>query len=182
MFIHFSRFFTIIIYLGGHSGTSLNVQPADSYRVEHWRGNGPTNANCDGMWDLAVTDQTNGEVLVHLNEGWGTFSPEQSFASGQGPIFVGSGDLDLLGRDDLAIINGVDEDVTILLNKECEDVRVCGEEEDAAAVFVCIDEPVTLEAPEGFSLYRWNDGSSARTLTFNPSPGLTEMSASSTWR
>ena len=32
-------------YLGGHTGTSLTVAPADSYRVEHWIA-GETVANC----------------------------------------------------------------------------------------------------------------------------------------
>ncbi|MEL6985746.1 MAG: hypothetical protein AAFO29_25180, partial [Actinomycetota bacterium] len=35
-------------YLGGHSGLSLNVAPADSYRVEHWAAGQATNATCDG--------------------------------------------------------------------------------------------------------------------------------------
>ena len=34
-------------YLGGHSSLSINVDAADSYRVEHWLA-GQTNANCDG--------------------------------------------------------------------------------------------------------------------------------------
>jgi len=35
-------------YLGGHSGTTLNVEAADSYRVEHWNTGQVTNATCDG--------------------------------------------------------------------------------------------------------------------------------------
>jgi len=35
-------------YLGGHSGLSLNVSAADSYRVEHWLTGQATNAICDG--------------------------------------------------------------------------------------------------------------------------------------
>ncbi|MGI9597860.1 MAG: hypothetical protein ACR2QK_16975, partial [Acidimicrobiales bacterium] len=34
-------------YLGGHSTTSLTVDPADSYRVTHWLS-GRTTATCDG--------------------------------------------------------------------------------------------------------------------------------------
>ncbi|MEM9652164.1 MAG: hypothetical protein AAGA65_08710 [Actinomycetota bacterium] len=35
-------------YLGGHTGTSLSVGSADSYRVEHWARGVATNALCDG--------------------------------------------------------------------------------------------------------------------------------------
>ena len=49
-------------YLGGHQSTNLNVQAADSYRVEHWAGNGATNANCAGagavVFDCSVAGGT----------------------------------------------------------------------------------------------------------------------------
>ncbi len=35
-------------YLGGHTGTSLGVAGADSYRVTHWLGGFATRATCDG--------------------------------------------------------------------------------------------------------------------------------------
>lgn len=35
-------------YLGGHTTTSLTVDAADSYRVEHWNNGPATNALCGG--------------------------------------------------------------------------------------------------------------------------------------
>ncbi len=46
-------------YLGGHTGTTLNVEPADSFRVTHWLGSGPTRATCDGeavTFDCSVSN------------------------------------------------------------------------------------------------------------------------------
>jgi hypothetical protein len=50
-------------YLGGHTSTSLPVAAADSYRVEHWAGNGATNAVCEGAGVAAFACSAAGGTL-----------------------------------------------------------------------------------------------------------------------
>lgn len=56
-------------YLGGHAGPSLNVSGADSYRVEHWAGNGATNAVCDGPGAVVFSCSVTGGVLTWTDIG-----------------------------------------------------------------------------------------------------------------
>ena len=56
-------------YLGGHSGTSLTVTAADSYRVEHWAGNGATNAVCDGPGAVVFSCSVAGGTLSWTDVG-----------------------------------------------------------------------------------------------------------------
>jgi hypothetical protein len=56
-------------YLGGHSGTSLSVQAADSYRVEHWLTGAASNTTCEGAGPVAFTCSVSAGVLSWTDAG-----------------------------------------------------------------------------------------------------------------
>ncbi len=76
--------------------------------------------NGDGMLDLAVANEFDGTVSVLLNQGGETFGPQTLYAVGSEitsePTSVAVGDFNGDGRPDLAIANGGDNTVVVLLN------------------------------------------------------------------
>ncbi len=77
--------------------------------------------NGDGKPDLAVANFNSGTVSVLLNTTpvgttTPTFAPQQTFTVGNHPIAVVTGDFNGDGKSDLAVINGSDSTVSVLLN------------------------------------------------------------------
>lgn len=86
-------------------------------------GTGPTSVGVgdfDGLngLDLAVTNFIGGDVTLLLNDGAGGFTPGTGspFTVGDRPTAVGFGDFDGANGLDLAVANGLSNDVTVLLN------------------------------------------------------------------
>jgi hypothetical protein len=89
-------------------------------------GSGPrslvaADINSDGKPDLAVTNINDKTVSVLLNTtpmggGTATFAPQQTFAVGTEPISVAAADLNGGGKPDLAVVNIVDNSVSVLMN------------------------------------------------------------------
>src|SRR5579883_1564356 len=77
--------------------------------------------NGDGKPDLAVANFNSGTVSVLLNTTpvgttTPTFAPQQTFTVGNHPIAVVTRDFNGDGKSDLAVINGSDSTVSVLLN------------------------------------------------------------------
>lgn len=85
-------------------------------------GNGPrsvavADVNGDGKPDLAVTNFGGGDVTLLLGNGDGSFTPATGspFAVGPNPYYLGVGDFNNDGFEDLAIPNSGTSNLTILL-------------------------------------------------------------------
>jgi len=74
--------------------------------------------NGDGDLDLVIAS-TSGVVGVMLGNGDGTFAPSSSYAAGNNPASVFAADLDADGDLDLAVANSGDDNVSLLLNRDC---------------------------------------------------------------
>jgi tetratricopeptide (TPR) repeat protein len=78
--------------------------------------------NADGITDLAVLTSNNaptlpGNVVVFLGGANETFTPAGTATTvGKGPVAIAAGDLNADGRTDLAVVNQVDNSVSVLLN------------------------------------------------------------------
>lgn len=72
--------------------------------------------NGDGAQDLAVTPFGGSGVVVHLNDGTGSFGPGQSFAAGAAPTNVLARDVDLDGDLDLILASAGEEAIEWLEN------------------------------------------------------------------
>ncbi|PCI29262.1 hypothetical protein COB55_02470, partial [Candidatus Wolfebacteria bacterium] len=72
--------------------------------------------NNDGYDDLAVANNSSGEVSVYINDGDGTFAAKVDYTPGTTPYFVAIGDLNNDGYADLAVANLTDSDVSIFIN------------------------------------------------------------------
>src|SRR5580700_5042509 len=72
--------------------------------------------NGDGKLDMAVSDETDSQISVLLNNGDGTFQPTITFAGMYGTDFgaIAAGDFNGDGKMDLAVVSG-DGPLTILL-------------------------------------------------------------------
>ena len=73
--------------------------------------------NSDGNLDLAIVNQTTNDVAILLGNGSGAFSlaTGSPFAVGQSPVAIASTDLNLDSHPDLAIVNQIDNTVSVLL-------------------------------------------------------------------
>jgi len=73
--------------------------------------------NSDGNLDLAIVNQTTNDVAILLGNGNATFSLAASspFAVGKSPVAIASADLNLDSHPDLAIVNQVDNTVSVVL-------------------------------------------------------------------
>ncbi|HKT47813.1 MAG TPA: FG-GAP-like repeat-containing protein [Candidatus Acidoferrales bacterium] len=78
--------------------------------------------NADGRQDLAIAANNNnttqpGEFVVMLNQGSGAFAPAgPAVVVGKSPVAIASADFDTNGSADLAIVNQVDNSISVLLN------------------------------------------------------------------
>jgi hypothetical protein len=78
--------------------------------------------NADGITDLAVLTSNNaptlpGNVVIFLGGAKETFTPAGTATTvGKGPVAIAAGDLNADGRTDLAVVNQVDNSVSVLLN------------------------------------------------------------------
>ena len=71
--------------------------------------------NGDGKQDLAVANQSSGNVSILLGNGNGSFGAATNFAAGFGSISVAAGDFNGDGKQDLAVANANSNNVSILL-------------------------------------------------------------------
>ena len=73
--------------------------------------------NSDGNTDLAIINQTTNNVSILLGNGNGTFTQAANspFAVGKSPVAIASGDLNVDGHPDLAIVNQADSTLSVLL-------------------------------------------------------------------
>jgi hypothetical protein len=76
----------------------------------------------DGKPDLAVSNYASGTVSVYRNTstsgsiGSGSFATKQDFATATNPGLLAIGDLDVDGKPDLIVANGLDNTVSVLRN------------------------------------------------------------------
>lgn len=73
--------------------------------------------NSDGNTDLAIVNQTTNNLSILLGNGNGTFTQAANspFAVGKSPVAIASGDLNVDGHPDLAIVNQADSTLSVLL-------------------------------------------------------------------
>jgi hypothetical protein len=84
-------------------------------------GDGPNSVvigklNGDAFPDLAVTNQSAGNVSVLLGNGAGSFGRPKDFAVGAEPGSIATGDFNGDSRPDLVVGNGAQRSVSVLLN------------------------------------------------------------------
>ena len=78
--------------------------------------------NADGITDLAILTNNDaptlpGNVVIFLGGANETFTPAGTATTvGKGPVAIAAGDLNADGRTDLAVVNQVDNSVSVLLN------------------------------------------------------------------
>jgi len=106
---------SVLLNDGDGTFTSLSFYPA---------GNCPLSvvaADLDGDGDLdLVTVDIGNSVRVLLGSGDGTFAPDSFYAVGAYPVAVCAGDLDGDGDLDLATANRSHNNVSVLLNRDCD--------------------------------------------------------------
>lgn len=75
--------------------------------------------NADGAPDLAVVNQTTGNVAILLGKGDGTFTeaPGSPIATGKSPAAITAADFDGDARPDLAVVNQADNTASIFLGR-----------------------------------------------------------------
>ena len=71
--------------------------------------------NRDGKLDLAITDQYNGQVVILLGNGDGTFHKGTSYAVGEEEYAIGVADFRKNGLLDLAVGSQIDSSIYVLL-------------------------------------------------------------------
>ncbi|PYT68404.1 MAG: hypothetical protein DMG39_21320 [Acidobacteria bacterium] len=111
---------TVTIMLGNGDGT-FSVQP--NLGTGNASGSGPNSLiagdfNNDGKLDLAFANFASGtpsDVSVFLGNGDGTFQAGVTYAVGNGPFSLVTGDFNRDGKLDLAVANQNDHNVSILL-------------------------------------------------------------------
>ena len=110
---------TLTVLFSNGNGT-FTLAPAGPFAV----GKGPSSVaaadvNGDGKLDLISANNTSNNISVLLGNGTGGFTADASgpFTVGSGPTKVLSGDFDGDGQADLAVSNGISNNLTLLLNK-----------------------------------------------------------------
>lgn len=113
---------TFSLFLGNGDGTFK--QAAGSPFALPNAVTGPTamassDFNSDGNLDLAIVNQTTNNVSILLGSGNGTFTQAANspFAVGNLPVAIATGDLNVDGHPDLAIVNQADSTLSVFLGR-----------------------------------------------------------------
>jgi MYXO-CTERM domain-containing protein len=126
----------IRVFLGRLTGTALNYQPRDLLTVPTPAGSstaamasalGTTDINGDGRFDLLVTDQENGTLVIFLAQSDGSFSqslipqPVETPVGEKKPMPVAMAiadtlDIDKDGKPDIVIANKGDGSISVFLS------------------------------------------------------------------
>lgn len=113
---------TFSLFLGNGDGTFK--QAAGSPFALPNAVTGPTamassDFNSDGNLDLAIVNQTTNNVSILLGNGNGTFTQAANspFAVGNLPVAIATGDLNVDGHPDLAIVNQADSTLSVFLGR-----------------------------------------------------------------
>jgi hypothetical protein len=94
----------------------------------------------DGNLDIATLDEKNGQILLLVNNGGGTFQPTQEYAVGAMPVSIAAADLNGDGRLDLIGGNRVTHDISVLMSNtsgtfDPQERIAGGQEPQPAALF-----------------------------------------------
>jgi len=113
---------SVLLNTTAPGATTPSFAPQQVFAV----GSGPfsiavTDINGDGRPDIVVANINAGTISVLLNTTapgaiTPSFAPQQTFATGSGPYHVGVADFNGDGRPDLAVPNGNNDTVSVLLN------------------------------------------------------------------
>jgi hypothetical protein len=74
--------------------------------------------NCDGLDDIAVTNQNDNNVLIFYQNGNGTLRSPVTRDTGQSPIGVVIADLNSDGRNDLAVVGGSSNTISVFIQDQ----------------------------------------------------------------
>ncbi len=109
----------VSILLQQNDGTSATLGKF-APQAEYGTGNGPAGVatadfNRDGHVDLAVSDETDGNVSILLGKGDGTFATRTVFAAGSSPVGIFAGDFTGEGNPDIVVADstGPNQDVLV---------------------------------------------------------------------
>ena len=111
---------TFSLFLGNGDGT-FKQAPGSPFPLPS-SSTGPiamvgADFNGDGVQDLAIVNQTTSNVSILLGNPNGTFSLASGspFPVGTSPVAIATGDLNIDGKPDLAVLNQTDNSVSVLL-------------------------------------------------------------------
>jgi Flp pilus assembly secretin CpaC len=106
---------TVSVLLGDGTG-KFSLSPKGPYPTgKNPQGIAVADFNRDGHVDLAVADETDGNVSILLGNGDGTFATHTDFTAGSGPVGIFAGDFTGEGNPDLVVADstGPNQDVLV---------------------------------------------------------------------
>ena len=137
----------------------------------------------DGNKDLAVANTGGGNVSVLLGDGSGGFSTQTTFAVGTNPTSVAVGDFDGDGKeDDLAVANGISNNVSVLLNNTAKVTAVTATTNDGSYnagdtidITVTFDAAVAVDTTGGTPRLQLETGTTDQYATYASGTGTNTL-------